>query len=299
MSDRRGRRGRRQLGCRRVRTAAAVHAAAEVSTSGAPETRTFHHDLGDIEVYLEPHVPLATAVVVSATDVARALRSASAGSRLPGRSRRPQRERVSAATVRCSRSSNPGSLRERTSSCSPITMRRGSRRCSPTAVRSAARFVRGHGQPAPRGRVRGRLRAGGSARTRSPSPPPARPRPRADATRGPRPLDRGGWSWPKPTVATRRLARPVDVRARPRDRRVRSPRVIPGALLLALSSLVAAVVVAPAPSPPLVRPPNVLIVVTDDQPGTRFRCSSAPRHAVARVEAPDTSDRWIRFTNGS
>jgi len=53
----------------------AVSAAAEVWADGAPATRVLHHDLGDIEVYLEPHRPPPRVVVVSATDVARALRA--------------------------------------------------------------------------------------------------------------------------------------------------------------------------------------------------------------------------------
>jgi molybdopterin adenylyltransferase len=53
----------------------AVAAAAEVWADGAPATRVLHHDLGDIEVYLEPHRPPPRVVVVSATDVARALRA--------------------------------------------------------------------------------------------------------------------------------------------------------------------------------------------------------------------------------
>jgi xanthine dehydrogenase accessory factor len=51
----------------------AVSAAREVWRSGRPETRVLHHDLGDVEVYLEPHRPAPRVVVVSATDVARAL----------------------------------------------------------------------------------------------------------------------------------------------------------------------------------------------------------------------------------
>ena len=51
----------------------AVSAAAEVWGSGRPDTRVLHHDLGDVEVYLEPHRPAPRVVVVSATDVARAL----------------------------------------------------------------------------------------------------------------------------------------------------------------------------------------------------------------------------------
>jgi molybdopterin adenylyltransferase len=54
----------------------AVAAATEVWADGEPATRVLHHDLGDIEVYLEPRRPRPrVVVVVSATDVARALRA--------------------------------------------------------------------------------------------------------------------------------------------------------------------------------------------------------------------------------
>jgi xanthine/CO dehydrogenase XdhC/CoxF family maturation factor len=62
------------LGCAEF-DAAAVQAAAEVLGGGEPEVRTFHHDQGDVEVYLEPHVAPIRLVVVSATDVARSLRA--------------------------------------------------------------------------------------------------------------------------------------------------------------------------------------------------------------------------------
>jgi molybdenum cofactor synthesis domain-containing protein len=52
----------------------AIADAAEVFASGQPQTRTLHHDLGDVEVFFEPHLPPKRLVVVSATDVARALR---------------------------------------------------------------------------------------------------------------------------------------------------------------------------------------------------------------------------------
>jgi molybdopterin adenylyltransferase len=52
----------------------AIADAAEVVASGQPQTRTLHHDLGDVEVFFEPHLPPKRLVVVSATDVARALR---------------------------------------------------------------------------------------------------------------------------------------------------------------------------------------------------------------------------------
>jgi molybdopterin adenylyltransferase len=61
------------LGCAEF-DAAAVAAAAEVAGSGEPGTRILHHDLGDVEVYLEPHLPPRRVVVISATDVARTVR---------------------------------------------------------------------------------------------------------------------------------------------------------------------------------------------------------------------------------
>jgi molybdenum cofactor synthesis domain-containing protein len=62
------------LGCAEF-DAGAVEAATHVAATGVPQTRTLHHDLGDIEVFFEPHVPAAQVVVVSATDVARHLRA--------------------------------------------------------------------------------------------------------------------------------------------------------------------------------------------------------------------------------
>ena len=60
------------LGCAEF-DAEAVDAAAAVAASGRPQTRTFRHELGDIEVYLSPASQRRRAVVVSATDVARSL----------------------------------------------------------------------------------------------------------------------------------------------------------------------------------------------------------------------------------
>ena len=59
------------LGCAEF-DAAAVQAARDALTeaSVAPHTATFHHDLGDIEVFVEPHPHPASLVVVSATPVA-------------------------------------------------------------------------------------------------------------------------------------------------------------------------------------------------------------------------------------
>ena len=62
------------LGCAEF-DMAAVEAAAEVAAVGRAETRTLTHDLGQVEVYFEPVVPARRVVVVSATDVARALRT--------------------------------------------------------------------------------------------------------------------------------------------------------------------------------------------------------------------------------
>jgi xanthine dehydrogenase accessory factor len=62
------------LGCAEF-DAAAVEAASEVRERREPEIRTFHHEQGDVEVYLEPHGARARLVVVSATDVARSLRA--------------------------------------------------------------------------------------------------------------------------------------------------------------------------------------------------------------------------------
>jgi xanthine dehydrogenase accessory factor len=57
------------LGCAEFDGAAALDAETVVSL-GEPVTRTYHHELGDVEVYLEPHLPPARLVVVSATEVA-------------------------------------------------------------------------------------------------------------------------------------------------------------------------------------------------------------------------------------
>jgi molybdenum cofactor biosynthesis protein B len=62
------------LGCAEF-DAAAVEAAAQVAAAGSPDVRTLTHELGEIEVYFEPHQGSPTAVVVSATDVARSLRT--------------------------------------------------------------------------------------------------------------------------------------------------------------------------------------------------------------------------------
>ena len=63
------------LGCAEF-DAAAVDAATEVLASGTPQTRTLHHDLGEVEVFFRPVTAAHRTIVVSATDVARDLRAA-------------------------------------------------------------------------------------------------------------------------------------------------------------------------------------------------------------------------------
>jgi molybdopterin adenylyltransferase len=60
------------LGCAEF-DESAVRDAEDVLASGAPGIRTYRHEQGDVEVYLEPHRPAPTLVIVSATDVAREL----------------------------------------------------------------------------------------------------------------------------------------------------------------------------------------------------------------------------------
>lgn len=60
------------LGCSEFDGAALADAAA-VATAASPQVRTYHHDLGSIEVYLEPYAAAPTLVVFAATPVARAL----------------------------------------------------------------------------------------------------------------------------------------------------------------------------------------------------------------------------------
>jgi len=60
------------LGCSEFDSAALEDAGA-IAQAGTPELRTYHHDLGSIEAYLEPHAPVPTLVVFGATPVARAI----------------------------------------------------------------------------------------------------------------------------------------------------------------------------------------------------------------------------------
>jgi molybdenum cofactor synthesis domain-containing protein len=83
------------LGCAEF-DAAAVDAAAAAAATGAPVTAVFHHDLGDIEVFVEPHVALPSVLVVSATDVARLVRSHLRAAGFDVVLAEPRRERLAA-----------------------------------------------------------------------------------------------------------------------------------------------------------------------------------------------------------
>src|SRR4029077_19572599 len=60
------------LGCSEF-DSAALDDAARVASAGAPQLRTYRHDLGSIDVYLEPYESPPTLLVFSATPVAKAL----------------------------------------------------------------------------------------------------------------------------------------------------------------------------------------------------------------------------------
>ena len=60
------------LGCSEF-DAAALADSERIVEAGAPQIRTYRHELGSIEVYLEPYAPAPTLMVFSATPVARAL----------------------------------------------------------------------------------------------------------------------------------------------------------------------------------------------------------------------------------
>ncbi|TME41243.1 MAG: hypothetical protein E6I61_06765, partial [Chloroflexi bacterium] len=62
------------LGCSEFDSAAVADANA-IATSGSPQLRTYRHDLGSVEVYLEPYAASPTLVIFAATPVARALAS--------------------------------------------------------------------------------------------------------------------------------------------------------------------------------------------------------------------------------
>ena len=60
------------LGCSEF-DSAALDDAAKIADAGTPQLRTYEHDLGSIEAYLEPHAPVPTLVVFAATPVAHAV----------------------------------------------------------------------------------------------------------------------------------------------------------------------------------------------------------------------------------
>lgn len=60
------------LGCSEFDSAALADAG-RIAESGSPQLRTYRHDLGSIEVYLEPYKPAPVLLIVSATPVAQAL----------------------------------------------------------------------------------------------------------------------------------------------------------------------------------------------------------------------------------
>ncbi len=86
------------LGCAEF-NAAADATAAEAFTGGAtdPFTRVFHHDLGDIEVFVEPHPAPPLLVIVSATPVALELLKLAPGLGYRTLLVEPREERVTAA----------------------------------------------------------------------------------------------------------------------------------------------------------------------------------------------------------
>jgi xanthine/CO dehydrogenase XdhC/CoxF family maturation factor len=79
--------------------AAAVQAATEalVTDGAAPHTAVFHHELGDIEVFVEPHLAPASLVVVSATPVALELLRLAHGLGYRTLLVEPRRERITPA----------------------------------------------------------------------------------------------------------------------------------------------------------------------------------------------------------
>lgn len=83
------------LGCSEFDSAALADAPA-ILAAGTPETRTYRHDLGEVEVYLEPHVRSPLLVVVSATPVAEALLGLARGFGYRTLLVEPREERVTA-----------------------------------------------------------------------------------------------------------------------------------------------------------------------------------------------------------
>jgi molybdenum cofactor synthesis domain-containing protein len=83
------------LGCAEFDEAAARDAA-EVAAVRTPATRTYVHEHGSVDVYLEPHLPPDRVRIVSATDVARHLRALARTLGFAVELVEPRRDRVTA-----------------------------------------------------------------------------------------------------------------------------------------------------------------------------------------------------------
>ncbi|MEX2274385.1 MAG: molybdenum cofactor synthesis domain-containing protein [Actinomycetota bacterium] len=83
------------LGCAEF-DSAAVRDAAEVLAAGGAGTRTYEHELGTVQVYLEPHRQPPVLIVVSATGVARALAGHVGGAGFRTVLLEPREERIEA-----------------------------------------------------------------------------------------------------------------------------------------------------------------------------------------------------------
>lgn len=83
------------LGCAEF-DAAAAEIAPEIAAAGEPQLRTLRHDLGEVEVLFEPVLQPALLVIVSATDVARALQALAPGLNLVPALVEPRSERLRA-----------------------------------------------------------------------------------------------------------------------------------------------------------------------------------------------------------
>jgi molybdopterin adenylyltransferase len=83
------------LGCAEF-DAAAAEIAREIAAAGEPQLRTLRHDLGEVEVLFEPVPQPALLVIVSATDVARALQALAPGLELVPVLVEPRSERLRA-----------------------------------------------------------------------------------------------------------------------------------------------------------------------------------------------------------
>lgn len=84
------------LGCSEFDSAAMADAPG-ILLARVPETRTYTHELGEVEVFLEPHVEAALLVVVSATPVAEALLRVAPSLGYRTLLVEPRRERVTAS----------------------------------------------------------------------------------------------------------------------------------------------------------------------------------------------------------